>query len=40
MGLLNIGVEAIKGSEVIKKAGDLLRTAGNSSNLNFWQRRR
>ncbi|WP_119014305.1 phosphate acyltransferase PlsX [Simplicispira metamorpha] len=35
VGLLNIGAEAIKGSEVIKKAGDLLRTAANSGNLNF-----
>ena len=28
VGLLNIGEEAIKGSETIKQAGDLLRTAG------------
>jgi phosphate acyltransferase len=36
VGLLNIGEETIKGSEVIKKAGDLLRTAGNSGDLNFY----
>ncbi len=36
VGLLNIGEEAIKGSDVIKKAGDLLRTAGNSGLLNFY----
>ena len=36
VGLLNIGEEAIKGSEVIKKAGDLLRSAANSGNLNFF----
>ncbi|NMM77083.1 phosphate acyltransferase [Acidovorax sp. SRB_14] len=36
VGLLNIGEEAIKGSEIIKKAGDLLRTAGNSGLLNFY----
>lgn len=35
VGLLNIGEEVIKGSEVIKKAGDLLRIAGNSGLLNF-----
>ena len=35
VGLLNIGAEAIKGSEVIKKAGELLRSAANSGNLNF-----
>ncbi|MBY0454526.1 MAG: phosphate acyltransferase PlsX [Burkholderiaceae bacterium] len=35
VGLLNIGAEAIKGSEVIKKAGELLRQAGNSGSLNF-----
>ena len=28
VGLLNIGEEAIKGNEVIKKAGELLRAAG------------
>ena len=36
VGLLNIGSEAIKGSEVIKKAGELLRTAGKSGDLNFF----
>ncbi len=36
VGLLNIGAEAIKGNEVIKKAGDLLRTAANSGDLNFF----
>ena len=36
VGLLNIGEEVIKGSEVIKRAGDLLRTAANSSHLNFY----
>lgn len=35
VGLLNIGEEAIKGNEVIKKAGELLRNAGNSGDLNF-----
>ena len=36
VGLLNIGEEAIKGSETIKKAGELLRSAGNSGDLNFY----
>ena len=36
VGLLNIGEEAIKGSEIIKKAGDLLRSAANSGDLNFY----
>ena len=36
VGLLNIGEEALKGSEVIKKAGDLLRSAANSGDLNFY----
>ncbi|MBA3771773.1 MAG: phosphate acyltransferase PlsX [Ramlibacter sp.] len=36
VGLLNIGEEAIKGSEMIKKAGELLRAAGNSGDLNFY----
>ncbi len=36
VGLLNIGEEIIKGSEVIKKAGVLLRTAGKSGDLNFY----
>jgi glycerol-3-phosphate acyltransferase PlsX len=36
VGLLNIGEEAMKGSEVIKKAGELLRSAANSGDLNFF----
>ena len=36
VGLLNIGEEDIKGSENIKKTGDLLRTAANSGDLNFY----
>jgi hypothetical protein len=36
VGLLNIGEEIIKGSEVIKKAGELLRTAASSGDLNFY----
>ena len=36
VGLLNIGEEVIKGSEVIKKAGDLLRSAAISGDLNFY----
>ncbi len=36
VGLLNIGEEAIKGNETIKKAGELLRQAGNSGTLNFY----
>ena len=35
VGLLNIGEEAIKGNEVIKKAGELLRAAGAAGDLNF-----
>jgi glycerol-3-phosphate acyltransferase PlsX len=35
VGLLNIGEEAIKGSEVIKKTGELLRSAAKSGDLNF-----
>ena len=35
VGLLNIGEEAIKGSEEIKRAGELLRFAANSGDLNF-----
>jgi phosphate acyltransferase len=35
VGLLNIGEEDIKGNEVIKKTGELLRTAANSGDLNF-----
>jgi len=36
VGLLNIGEETIKGSEVIKRAGELLRSAANSGDLNFY----
>jgi glycerol-3-phosphate acyltransferase PlsX len=36
VGLLNIGEEVIKGSEVIKKAGELLRSASNFGHLNFF----
>jgi phosphate acyltransferase len=36
VGLLNIGEEAIKGSEIIKKTGELLRSAANSGDLNFY----
>jgi glycerol-3-phosphate acyltransferase PlsX len=36
VGLLNIGEEAIKGNEVIKKAGELLRTASKAGELNFY----
>lgn len=36
VGLLNIGEEAIKGSEVIKAAGVLLRAAGDTGHLNFY----
>ena len=36
VGLLNIGEEAIKGGEMIKKAGELLRAAGRSGDLNFY----
>lgn len=35
VGLLNIGEEVIKGNEVIKKAGELLRAAGASGDLNY-----
>jgi glycerol-3-phosphate acyltransferase PlsX len=35
VGLLNIGEETIKGSEVIKQAGELLRTAHASGLINF-----
>jgi len=35
VGLLNIGEEAIKGSETIKRAGELLRTAGEEGHINF-----
>jgi phosphate acyltransferase len=36
VGLLNIGEEVIKGSETIKKAGELLRSAANAGDLNFY----
>jgi phosphate acyltransferase len=35
VGLLNIGEEAIKGSEVIKAAGELLRAAAAAGQINF-----
>ena len=35
VGLLNIGEEEIKGSEVIKQAGELLRQAADRGHLNF-----
>jgi glycerol-3-phosphate acyltransferase PlsX len=35
VGLLNIGEEVIKGSETIKKAGELLRSAANSGRSEF-----
>jgi len=36
VGLLNIGEEAIKGSEEIKRAGELLRAAGAAGQINFY----
>jgi glycerol-3-phosphate acyltransferase PlsX len=36
VGLLNIGEEAIKGSETIKRAGELLRAAAAAGHLNFY----
>jgi glycerol-3-phosphate acyltransferase PlsX len=36
VGLLNIGEEVIKGNEVIKAAGELLRTAHDRGLLNFY----
>lgn len=36
VGLLNIGEEVIKGSETIKRAGELLRQAGSAGQLNFF----
>jgi phosphate acyltransferase len=36
VGLLNVGEEVIKGSDVIKKAGILLRNAANAGDLNFF----
>jgi len=35
VGLLNIGEETIKGSEVIKRAGELLRDAAAAGQINF-----
>lgn len=35
VGLLNIGEEDIKGNEVIKQAGELLRAAARAGDLNF-----
>jgi phosphate acyltransferase len=35
VGLLNIGEEAMKGSEVIRRAGELLRAAHEAGHLNF-----
>jgi glycerol-3-phosphate acyltransferase PlsX len=35
VGLLNIGEEAIKGSESIKRAGELLRAAGEAGQIRF-----
>jgi len=35
VGLLNIGEEAIKGSETIKRAGELLRAAGDGGHIRF-----
>ena len=36
VGLLNIGEETIKGSETIKRAGELLRAAGVRGQINFY----
>jgi phosphate acyltransferase len=36
VGLLNIGEEIIKGSEMIKRAGELLRGAAANGDLNFY----
>lgn len=36
VGLLNIGAEAIKGSETIKRAGELLRLAAADGQLNYY----
>ena len=35
VGLLNIGEEVIKGNEIIKKTGELLRFAAKNGDLNF-----
>jgi glycerol-3-phosphate acyltransferase PlsX len=36
VGLLNVGEELIKGSETIKRSGELLRAAGASGQINFY----
>jgi glycerol-3-phosphate acyltransferase PlsX len=36
VGLLNIGEEAIKGSEMIKRTSELLRAASEAGDLNFY----
>ncbi len=36
VGLLNIGEEVIKGSETIKRAGELLRKAAHGGHINFY----
>ena len=36
VGLLNIGEEAIKGSEMIKRTAELLRAASEAGDLNFY----
>jgi glycerol-3-phosphate acyltransferase PlsX len=36
VGLLNIGTELIKGNETIKQAGDLMRAAAQTNDLNFF----
>ena len=36
VGLLNIGEEAIKGGETIKRTGELLRSAAEQGDLNFF----
>lgn len=36
VGLLNIGEEAIKGSETIKRAGELMRAAAAAGQINFF----
>ncbi len=36
VGLLNIGEEVIKGNEIIKKTAELLRSAANNGDLNFY----
>ena len=36
VGLLNVGEEALKGSEIIKRAAELLRAAGDNGQINFY----